>query len=105
MLVDAKNAKKVHSDLDFNFMIQTIANEKGHDLQKFCQAYIEQDWLAAIGTVDHPFDGIEQYRQLIAEWFRRGHDKRVGKIIEDPFEDLGISSPRTELLPNRIYRY
>lgn len=105
MLVDAQNAKAVHSNPDFNFMIQTIANEKGHDLQKFCQAYVEKNWLSAIGTVDHPFDGIEQYRQLIAEWFRRGHDKRVGKIIEDPFKDLGITSPRTELLPNRIYRY
>ena len=105
MLVDAKNAKEVHSNPDFNFMIQTIANEKGHDLQKFCQAYVEQNWLSAIGTVDHPFDGIEQYRQLVAEWFRRGQDKRVGKIVEDPFKDLGITSPRTELLPNRIYRY
>ncbi|RKG42479.1 MULTISPECIES: HD domain-containing protein [Acinetobacter] len=105
MLVDAKNAKEVHSNPDFNFMIQTIANEKGHDLQKFCQAYVEKNWLSAIGTVDHPFDGIEQYRQLVAEWFRRGHDKRVGKIVEDPFKDLGITSPRTELLPNRIYRY
>lgn len=105
MLVDAKNAKEVHSNPDFNFMIQTIANEKGHDLQKFCQAYVEQNWLSAIGTVDHPFDGIEQYRQLVAEWFRRGHDKRVGKIVEDPFKELGITSPRTELLPNRIYRY
>ncbi|ENU43892.1 HD domain-containing protein [Acinetobacter seifertii] len=105
MLVDAKNAKEVHINPDFNFMIQTIANEKGHDLQKFCQAYVENNWLSAIGTADHPFDGIEQYRQLVAEWFRRGHDKRVGKIVEDPFKDLGISSPRTELLPNRIYRY
>lgn len=105
MLVDAKNAKEVHTNPDFNFMIQTIANEKGHDLQKFCQAYVEQNWLSAIGTVDHPFDGVEKYRQLIAEWFRRGHDKRVGKLVEDPFKDLGITSPRTELLPNRIYRY
>ncbi|MFW2735391.1 HD domain-containing protein, partial [Acinetobacter baumannii] len=105
MLVDAKNAKEVHTNPDFNFMIQTIANEKGHDLQKFCQAYVEQNWLSAIGIVDHPFDGIEQYRQLVAEWFRRRHDKRVGKIVEDPFKDLGITSSRTELLPNRIYRY
>lgn len=105
MLVDAKNAKEVHSNPDFNFMIQTIANEKGHDLQKFCQAYVEKNWLSAIGTVEHPFDGVEKYRQLVAEWFRRGHDKRVGKLVEDPFKDLGITSPRTELLPNRIYRY
>lgn len=105
MLVDAKNAKEVHTNPDFNFMIQTIANEKGHDLQKFCKAYVEKNWLSAIGTLDHPFDGVEKYRQLIAEWFRRGHDKRVGKLVEDPFKDLGITSPRTELLPNRIYRY
>lgn len=105
MLVDAQNAKAVHTNPDFNFMIQTIANEKGHDLQKFCQAYVEQNWLSAVGTESHPFDGIEKYRQLVAEWFRRGHDKRIGKIVEDPFKDLGITSPRTELLPNRIYRY
>ncbi|UVB02179.1 HD domain-containing protein [Acinetobacter lwoffii] len=105
MLVDAKNAKEVHTNPDFKFMIQTIANGKGHDLQKFCQAYVEHNWLSAIGTLDHPFDGVEKYRQLIAEWFRQGHDKRVGKLVEDPFKDLGITSPRTELLPNRIYRY
>lgn len=105
MLVDATDAKKVHSDPDFNFMIKTIANDNGHDLNAFCKAYEQGDWAIAIGSEDHPFDGVEKYRQLIAEWFRRNHDKRIGSLVTDPFLQLGISSPRTELLPNRLYRY
>lgn len=105
MLVDAKNAKEVHDNADFLFMIKNIANDKGHDLNSFCTAYEQGGWTTAIGSEDHPFDGVEKYRQLIAEWFRRNHDKRIGSLLSDPFSELGISSPRTELLPNRLYRY
>jgi len=105
MLVDAKSAKEVHSNEDFNFMVKMIAQDKGHDLNEFCSAYKEGDWVSAIGLEEHPFDGVEKYRQLIAEWFRRNHDKRIGGLVEDPFKFLNITSPRTELLPKRIYRY
>lgn len=105
MLVDAKNAKEVHDNADFLFMIKNIANDKGHDLNSFCTAYEQGGWTTAIGSEDRPFDGVEKYRQLIAEWFRRNHDKRIGGLLSDPFSELGISSPRTELLPNRLYRY
>lgn len=105
MLVDAKSAKDVQSNEDFQFMVKTIAQDKGHDLHTFCLAYEQNDWVSAIGSEDHPFDGVEKYRQLIAEWFRRNHDKRIGGLVEDPFEFLNIASPRTELLPKRIYRY
>lgn len=105
MLVDAKNAKAVHGDADFLFMVKTIANDKGHDLHLFCKAYELGGWTEAVGSETHPFDGVEKYRQLIAEWFRRNHDKRIGTLVADPFSELGISSPRTELLPNRLYRY
>ncbi|MCE5999377.1 HD domain-containing protein [Acinetobacter pittii] len=105
MLVDAKSAKEVHGNDDFKFMVKTIAQDKGHDLHTFCLAYEQNGWVGAIGSQDHPFDGVEKYRQLIAEWFRRNHDKRIGGLVEDPFEFLNITSPRTELLPKRIYRY
>lgn len=105
MLVDAKSAKEVHGNDDFKFMVKTIAQDKGHDLHTFCLAYEQNGWVGAIGSQDHPFDGVEKYRQLIAEWFRRNHDKRIGGLVEDPFKFLNITSPRTELLPKRIYRY
>ncbi|NNH38171.1 ATP-binding protein [Acinetobacter sp. ANC 4280] len=105
MLVDAESAKGVHHNEDFKFMVKTIAQDKGHDLHAFCFAYKDDDWVAAIGSENHPFDGVEKYRQLIAEWFRRNHDKRISGLVEDPFKFLNITSPRTELLPKRIYRY
>lgn len=105
MLVDAKNAKEAHNNADFLLMVKHIAKDKGHDLHLFCQVYEQDGWTEAIGSENHPFDGVEKYRQLIAEWFRRNHDKRIGSLVADPFTELGISSPRTELLPNRLYRY
>lgn len=90
MLVDAKSAKDVHECQEFKYMIKNIAHDKGHDLHKFCLAYEANDWVGAIGSEDHPFDGVEKYRQLIAEWFRRTHDKRIGGLVEDPFKFLNF---------------
>lgn len=105
MLVDAKNAKAAQEIPEFLFMVKTIAADKSHDLHLFCQHYEQGGWSTAIASEPHPYDGAEKYRQLIAEWFRRNHDKRIGDLVMDPFSELRISSPRTELLPNRLYRY
>lgn len=65
----------------------------------------EDGWNKALVNHSDPHTGVEKYRQMIAEWYRRGHAKNSNSVVLDPFEKLGISSPRTELLPKRIYRY
>lgn len=105
MLVDSKSAKDLQGNEDFKFMVKDIAKRKNHDLNEFAKIFDEQGWSAAICSMSHPFDGVQKYRQLIAEWFRTQHANRVGGIIQDPFDILGINSPRTELLPKRIYSY
>ncbi|TSB24008.1 histidine kinase [Psychrobacter sp. YGAH215] len=105
MLFDAKEAIKVTESDEFKEFVESLAKDKSTDLYEFASNYLSKGWKAALSDYDHPQIGIEQYRQMIAEWFRKHHQENSKKIIRDPFNELGISSPRTELFPNRIYTY
>ncbi|WP_201597476.1 HD domain-containing protein [Psychrobacter fulvigenes] len=105
MLFDAKEAIAVTESDEFKEFVESLANDKSTDLNEFASNYSEKGWKIALSNYEHPQIGIEQYRQMIAEWFRRHHQANSQKIVRDPFNELGISSPRTELFPNRIYTY
>lgn len=105
MLFDAKEAVKVTESDEFKEFVESLANDKSTDLHEFATNYLSKGWKVALSNYDHPQIGIEQYRQMIAEWFRKHHQENSKKIVRDPFNELGISSPRTELFPNRIYTY
>lgn len=54
------------------------------------------------------FDGapvvtVTRFRELMAEWFRRKHPTRSDQIVQSPYSSVGISSPRTELIPKRLF--
>lgn len=105
MLFDAKEAVKVTESDEFKEFVESLANDKSTDLYEFASNYLSKGWKVALSNYEHPQIGIEQYRQMIAEWFRKHHQENSKKIVRDPFNELGISSPRTELFPNRIYTY
>lgn len=105
MLFDAKEAIKVTESDEFKEFVESLAKDKSTDLYEFASNYLSKGWKAALSDYDHPQIGIEKYRQMIAEWFRKHHQENSKKIVRDPFNELGISSPRTELFPNRIYTY
>lgn len=105
MLVDAEKAKKVHNDDGFKKMLWDLKQNKSSDLHEFAKAFVDEGWQAAMALENHPFDGVEKYRQLIAEYFRKEHSERIGNIVLEDYKNLGINTPRTELLPNRLFRY
>lgn len=51
-----------------------------------------------------PLEAVESFRNLMAEWFRRQHPARAEKIVQTPWDSAGISSPRTELIPARLFK-
>lgn len=105
MLVDAEKAKKVHNEDGFKKMLWDLKQNKSSDLHEFAKAFVDEGWQAAMALENHPFDGVEKYRQLIAEYFRKEHSERIGNIVLEDYKNLGINTPRTELLPNRLFRY
>lgn len=105
MLFNSQQVQDIIKDSKFNEYVESLANDNSQDLHEFAKKWHKDGWQQAIIMDDHPHKGVEKYRQMIAEWYRRGHPKNSQRIVEDPFEILGINSPRTELLPKRIYRY
>lgn len=105
MLVNAEKAKKVHDEENFKKMLREIVQNKSSDLYEFAKVFLNDSWQGAIALEKHPFDGVEKYRQLIAEYFRKEHANRIGNIVLEDYKNLGINTPRTELLPTRLFRY
>ena len=105
MLFNADEVQKVFEEDDFKEYVESLANDNTQDLHEFAKVWHEDGWNKALVNYSDPHTGVEKYRQMIAEWYRRGHAKNSNSVVLDPFEKLGITSPRTELLPKRIYRY
>lgn len=105
MLFNAVEVQDVIENEHFKDYVEELANNNVQDLHEFAKVWHNNGWEAALVLYDNPYKGVEKYRQMVAEWYRRGHAKNSNDVVLKPFEKLNISSPRTELLPKRIYRY
>lgn len=50
-----------------------------------------------------PWDAVLSLKFLLAEYFREKHPERSALAVNQPSELFGINSPRTELIPKRLY--
>ena len=105
MLFNADEVQEVFEEDDFKEYVESLANDNTQDLHEFAKVWHEDGWNKALVNHSDPHTGVEKYRQMIAEWYRRGHAENSKNIVLDPFNKLNLNSPRTELLPQRIYRY
>lgn len=105
MLFNADEVQDVIENEHFKDYVEELANNNVQDLHEFAKVWHNEGWEAALVHYDNPYKGVEKYRQMVAEWYRKGHAKNSNDVVLKPFEKLNISSPRTELLPKRIYRY
>jgi hypothetical protein len=51
----------------------------------------------------HPLTSITTAEQLLAEFYRDRHPDRAEQIISAPEDLIGLTSPRTELIPKRLF--
>lgn len=80
-----------------------VASQVGHELQKFA-THFSSNVNEAFGGADTPLDAMNKFRVFMAEWFRRKHHTRAEHAINEPWQAMGLSSPRTELIPKRLFR-
>lgn len=100
MVITHKQIQDMNSP-EFNIFVQDIANTPEHELYEFSVNWINGDATLPKGTDAHVF--FDKYRQILAEWYRRKHPENAANIIRNPFEEIGLSSPRNELLPKRLF--
>jgi hypothetical protein len=105
MVIPRKALVDTFSNPDFQVYRRQVAGDNGHELQKFAQHFNGNIPAEAFGGADTPLDAVEKFRLFMAEWFRRQHATMSESFINDPWQELGISSPRTELIPKRLFRW
>jgi len=105
MLFSAEEVQAIIDDEKFKDYVESLACDNTQDLHEFAKVWHHEGWQKALTEQSTPHSGVEKYRQMVAEWYRRGHAKNSSSVVMDPFKKLAINSPRTELLPQRIYRY
>ena len=88
----------------FEQYLAGIRSNAHHELKRFADHFDATDMSKCFGGADTPTDAVDKFRQLMAEWFRRQHAERSERTIQAPWENAGISSPRTELIPARLYK-
>ncbi|WP_039918758.1 HD domain-containing protein [Cellvibrio mixtus] len=50
-----------------------------------------------------PIDFYEKMKFIMSEYYRAKHPQRSDEIAKNPLHEISLSSPRTELLPKRIF--
>lgn len=88
----------------FKMYLERIRLAPNHELNKFANSFDHRNLSVCFAGAETPFDAVEKFRQLMAEWFRQRHPGRAELMVQSPWTSGGISSPRTELIPKRLFR-
>jgi hypothetical protein len=91
-------------DLDsqgFSEFAKDITADKNHELHEFATEWLANKAQLPTGSNSHSF--LNKYIQLISEWYRSKHPENSAKIIRNPYTEIGLDSPRNELLPKRLF--
>lgn len=104
MVVPQKDIAEAFDHIDFPQYIDKIRNTPHHELHHFSLSFNSYDISQCFNGADTPMDAVDKFRQLMAEWFRQQHANRASEIIQAPWTSIGISSPRTELIPARLFK-
>lgn len=86
---------------EFKTFISDIAAQPEHELNKFAMVWDKGNATLPTGSKAQHF--FSEYKQILAEWYRRKHPQNADNIIRDPVDEIGLSSPRNELLPKRLF--
>lgn len=87
---------------EFRTYLRDIQQNNNHPLNHLCKNFNFESGTWELKTA-LPYDLVSSFRELFAEWFRGHHADRAYEIVQTPWERCGLSSPRTELIPNRLF--
>ncbi|WP_159918329.1 hypothetical protein [Pantoea sp. 18069] len=103
MVVPQRDFEDALSDPEFDGFLQVFASQPHHELHAIAITLKAKSGSFQIFFDGAPLDAVTRFRELMAEWFRRKHPVRAEQIVHAPHHSAGISSPRTELIPARLF--
>ncbi|MFW1994457.1 hypothetical protein ACG904_05755 [Acinetobacter guillouiae] len=100
MVITQKQIEDMNT-LEFQDFVTELGNDTDHYLHQFAKNWLADKAILPQQALAHDF--FQHYLQLLAEWYRQKHPKNSARIIRDPKEEIGLNSPRNELLPTRLF--
>ena len=104
MVVPRGDLQDAIDDPEFQTFVESICAQHNHELHSFACAFKVKSDAALIFEYSTPLEMVSKFRDFMAEWFRRKHPTRAEQIVRTPMSTVGISSPRTELIPMRLFK-
>ncbi|WP_223480798.1 MULTISPECIES: ATP-binding protein [unclassified Pseudomonas] len=104
MVVPQADMQDAIDDPEFQEFVESICAQQNHELHSFACAFKLKADPALIFEYSTPLEMVSKFREFMAEWFRRKHPARAEQIVRAPMSTVGISSPRTELIPARLFK-
>jgi len=99
MVVPHADLQKAIAEPGFAAYIDGICAQPYHELNAIARAFKSRSDTGLIFDCESPVEMLGKLRELLAEWFRRQHADRAAEIVRSPMTSIGLSSPRTELIP------
>ncbi|SET17530.1 HD domain-containing protein [Thorsellia anophelis] len=96
--------EKQLSDLDesdFEQFLNELAEDENSEHQETALKLLNSDF--KLGWKKSCWHEIEKFKFIIAEWFRKKHPYNSANIVLNPNDEIGLTSPRNELLPRRLF--
>lgn len=100
MVITQKQLKDIDSE-EFRLYINEVASQPSNPLHQFATNWKDEKAQLPKGSDSHIF--LNKYIQLLAEWYRKKHPENSAKIVDNPADEIGLNSPRNELLPKRLF--
>lgn len=100
MVITQKQIEDMNT-ADFHNFVVELKNDADHYLHQFAKNWLEDKAILPRQAPAHDF--FQHYLQLLAEWYRQKHPHNSARIIRSPVEEIGLNSPRNELLPKRLF--
>ncbi len=86
-----------------DFLTRQIENANGDD-QAVINAMLNSTSLDLPEVSGlHPLTVVSKITQVSAEFYRKQHPARASEIVESPVSTINLNSPRTELIPKRLF--
>lgn len=100
MVITQKQIEDMNT-IEFQDFVIELGNDSDHYLHQFAKNWLADKAILPQQALAHDF--FQHYLQLLAEWYRQKHPKNSARIIRNPIEEIGLNSPRNELLPKRLF--
>ncbi|HHP7875943.1 ATP-binding protein [Acinetobacter baumannii] len=101
MVITQKQIEDMNSK-EFEEFVISLKEDEGNELHSFANRWLKEKAVLPKNAKAHSF--FHNYIQLLAEWYRRKHPQNSANIVRNPLQEIGMDSPRNELLPSRLFR-